>query len=332
MIEDAAVTELVSSQTPQATAKQSHVTILAADDDPDNLALIRILLEREGYCVLAVENGREAVDHISVRRPDLVILDVMMPVMDGLEACRCIKGNAGTRDIPVIFLSARDETEVQVSGLSLGANDFIRKPFKGEELLARVKVAIRLSRERETLRASAEEARVHAELAEEQALTDALTGLLNRYGLQRSLGHELAEARRYHRPLACLMMDIDHFKTVNDEHGHTIGDMALQQVARILTEGVRGSDMVFRYGGEEFLALLPETNLEGAAGLAEKIRENACHRFYGESEDTFSLTLSIGVASLCDGESGNDLVARADLALYQAKERGRNRVASARCR
>jgi diguanylate cyclase (GGDEF)-like protein len=315
----------------EAKVKQVATTILVADDDPDNLALIQILLERQGHSVLAVENGREAIEQMNLRRPDLAILDVMMPVMDGLEACRLIKRDEATRDIPVIFLSAHGETELQVSGLALGANDFIRKPFNSEELLARVNVAIRLSRERDRLRASAEEARMNADMAHEQALTDALTGLLNRYGLQRSLAREQSEARRYNRPLACLMIDIDHFKSVNDTHGHAIGDIVLRQVATILTQGVRGSDIVFRYGGEEFLALLPETDLEGAAALAEKIREDASGRSYGEGEHMLLLTLSIGAASLCNGESGNDMVARADLALYQAKGRGRDRVSSAIC-
>lgn len=309
-----------------AMARQQQTTILVADDEPDNLALIQILLEREGYSVLAVENGQEAVEHMSTRRPDLVILDVTMPVMDGLEACRRIKLDEDTRDIPVIFLSAHDEPENQVNGLSLGANDFIGKPFDRDELLARVDVAIRLKRERDRLRARVEEARIHAELAQEQALTDALTGLLNRYGLQRSLGREQSEARRYSRPLACLMIDMDDFKSVNDNHGHSVGDIALQQVARILTDGLRGSDMVFRYGGEEFLALLPETDLKGAVALGEKIRDDASNRLFGYGDHMFRLTLSVGAASLCDGESGNDLVARADLALYQAKKLGRNRV------
>jgi two-component system cell cycle response regulator len=311
---------------------QGHpATILVADDEPINRSLIQRRLERAGYKVLTAENGREAVDKTLAAMPDLVILDVMMPVMDGMEACRHIKGDATTRDIPVIFLSARDETEVKVNGLLLGANDYISKPFKAEELLARVDVAMRLKQERDSLRESAAEAHAHAELAQERAMTDALTGLLNRYGLQRSLSREHAEARRYQRPLACLMIDLDNFKKVNDTYGHSAGDTALQQVATILTEAVRRSDMVFRYGGEEFLALLPETDLEGAAALAEKIREAASSRLFGDGEHIFSLTLSVGASGLCDGESGNDMIARADLALYQAKESGRNRVESAVC-
>lgn len=308
----------------------SSSTILVADDEPINRSLIQRRLERSGYNVLTAKNGQEAVQMARSEHPDLIILDVMMPVMDGLEACQLIKADELTRDTPVIFLSARDETDVKVSGLSLGANDYISKPFKAEELLARVTVALRLKQERDSLRKRAEEAVKRAEVAQEHAMTDALTGLLNRYGMRHILPRELSEARRYNRPLSCLMIDLDHFKAVNDLHGHAAGDAALQQVATVLTENVRGSDVVFRYGGEEFLVLLPETDLEGAMSLAEKIRSAAESRAFGDGKRIFSLTLSAGVANLWDNESGNDMIARADIALYQAKEQGRNRVEAAR--
>jgi two-component system cell cycle response regulator len=307
------------------------LTILVADDEPVNRALIQRRLERQGYHVLTAQNGSEAVEKTKEALPDLVILDVMMPEMDGMDACRLIKENERTRDIPIIFLSARDETEMKVSGLSLGANDYISKPFKAEELLARVHVAIRLKRERDRLRTNAEEASARAEVAQERAMTDALTGLLNRYGLQHVLAREHAEARRYNRPLSCLMIDLDNFKTINDTYGHAFGDLALQQVADILREVVRGSDTVFRYGGEEFLVLLPETDLEGASALGEKIRATASSRPFGDRGQVFNLTLSVGASSLCAGESGNDMIARADMALYHAKERGRNRVEAVAC-
>jgi diguanylate cyclase (GGDEF)-like protein len=310
--------------------ESSSAKILVADDEPINRALIQRRLERAGYQVLTAQNGREALERARSERPDLVILDVMMPVMDGLEACQLIKADEAVRDTPVIFLSARDETEVKVNGLSLGANDYISKPFKAEELLARVYVALRLKRERDQLRRRAEEAVQSAEVAQERAMTDALTGLLNRYGLQHVLVREVAETRRYNRPLSCLMIDLDYFKSVNDLHGHAAGDVSLQQVANVLTDNVRGSDIVFRYGGEEFLVLLPETELEGALSLAEKIRHAAYSRSFGDGERIFPLTLSAGVATLWDHESGNDMIARADMALYQAKEQGRNRVEAAR--
>lgn len=301
-------------------------TILIADDEHINRALLKRRLEREGYRVLTARNGSEAVRQTKEAQPDLVLMDVMMPEMDGLDACRLIKEDEATHGIPIIFLSARDETEMKVSGLSLGADDYISKPFEAEELVARVHVAIRLKRERDQLRHDAEEASLRAEQAQERAMTDQLTGLLNRYGLQHTLARENAEARRYNRPLSCVLIDIDNFKTINDTYGHAIGDLTLQQMAGVLREAVRGSDTVFRYGGEEFLMLLPETDLEGAMALAEKIRAAASQRPFGDGSHVFNLTLSAGVAGLYVEESGHDMIARADMALYRAKGQGRNRV------
>ena len=301
-------------------------TILVADDEPVNRELMKRWLEREGYHVLMARNGAEALALARASAPDLVIMDVMMPEMDGLQACLLIKEDELTRDIPVIFLSARDETEMKVNGLSLGADDYISKPFETEELLARVRVALRLKRERDHLRHNAEEARAEAEIAEERAVTDALTGLLNRHALQHILAREHAEARRYNRPLSCLLIDLDKFKAINDTFGHAAGDVALRQLAEVLSEAVRRSDTIFRYGGEEFLVLLPETDLDGAIALGEKIRESAASRRFGEGARTFQLTLSAGASSLHANESGDDMILRADTALYYAKEQGRNRV------
>jgi len=324
--------------------------ILVADDEPVNLSLIKRRLEWEEYEIATAEDGGQAVEVAKRLLPDLIILDVMMPVLDGLQACRLIKEDPSTRDIPVIFLSALDDMDTKVNGLSLGANDYISKPFRVEELLARVAVAIRLKRERDRLRQSAEELRRRAEAASEMSVTDALTGLLNRYGLQRALQRELSEARQLRRPLSCLLIDIDYFKHVNDTHGHAAGDTALMQVARLLLDNIRlpaevsearreserredstqpRADVVCRYGGEEFLMLAPETRLEGALALAEKIRRAAAERLFGDGERVFPLTLSVGVAELRDPESGNDMIARADDALYQAKQQGRNRVKAA---
>ncbi len=296
--------------------------ILVADDEPVNLALIKRRLEWEHYRVETAEDGGQAVEAARRVLPDLVILDVMMPVLDGLGACRLLKEDPATRDIPVIFLSALDDTDTKVRALGLGANDYVSKPFRVEELLARVSVAIRLKLERDRLR-------LRAEVASEMSMTDALTGLLNRYGLHRALQRELAEARRYARPLSCLLIDLDFFKAVNDTYGHAAGDTALYQAARVITESVRGSDVVCRYGGEEFLVLAPETAADGARSLAEKIRLAFASRLFGDGGRTFPLTLSVGVAQLGAAESGNDMIARADEALYHAKQTGRDRVEAA---
>lgn len=321
--------------------------ILVADDEPVNLALIKRRLEWEQYEIVTAQDGRQAVERARDTAPDLIILDVMMPIMDGLQACRALKDDEATRDIPVIFLSALDDLETKLSGLSLGANDYISKPFRVEELLARVRVAIRLKRERDELRASAEEEKRRAEAASEKSMTDGLTGLLNRYGMQRALQRELLESRRRGRALSCLMIDIDHFKIINDTYGHAAGDTALMQVGRILIENLRHpierreqsrgderrseavegrADVVCRFGGEEFLVLAPETPLDGAVLLGEKIRLAAAARLFGDGERVFALTLSVGVAELAERESGHDMIARADEALYLAKELGRNRV------
>jgi two-component system cell cycle response regulator len=321
--------ELIEEESAEPPFEGRAPVILVADDEPVNLSLIKRRLEWEHYQIHTATDGGEAVEVARRVLPDLIILDVMMPVLDGLQACRLLKGDPATRDIPVIFLSALDDTETKISGLSLGANDYISKPFRVEELLARVRVAIRLKCERDRLRDSAEEASRRAEAASEMSMSDALTGLLNRYGLQRALQRELSEARRYARPLSCLLLDIDFFKAVNDTFGHAAGDTALMQVAGVLTEAMRGSDVVCRYGGEEFLVLAPETSLEGALALAEKIRLAVRARLFGDGGRVFPITLSIGAAALRGDESGNDMIARADEALYHAKQAGRDRVEAA---
>ncbi len=312
------------------TDETASPTILVADDEPINLTLIKRRLEWESYNVITARNGSEAVEKAREFLPDLAILDVMMPVLDGLQVCRELKDATATRDITVIFLSALDDTATKVNGFALGANDYISKPFTVEELIARVSVAIRLKRERDELRRSAEESQQRAEAAREMSMSDALTGLLNRFGLQRALQRELAEARRYGRAFSCLMIDIDFFKEVNDTYGHSAGDAALVQAAHILTEAVRGSDVVCRYGGDEFLVLTPETPLEGAYALGEKIRHAAVAGLFGNGERAFPLTFSVGAAELAAHESGHDMLARADNALYYAKEGGRNRVEQSR--
>ncbi len=306
--------------------KEASQTILVADDEPSYLGLIKLCLERSGYLVVTAEDGFEAIVKARSVLPALVILDVMMPGMSGLEACRIIKEDKATHDIPIIFLSARSEIDLKVYALGQGSNDYISKPFTPKELLARVHVALRLKRERDDLHKIAEEANAYAKSERNKAVTDPLTGLLNRYGLQVILGNQLAQARRYGKPVSCLMIDVDKFKVVNDTYGHPSGDAALRQVAGILKEAVRGSDVVFRYGGEEFMVLLPDTMLEGAVGLAEKIRMLTASHPFGEGQRIFFLTLSVGAAVLREGESGSDMIMRADAALYRAKALGRNRV------
>lgn len=309
--------------------KSQAALILFADDEEVNRTLIARRLTRAGYKVVTATNGAEAIAAARKQAPDLVVLDLMMPIMDGQQACRLLKADPATRDVPIVILSARDETEIKVMCLGLGASDYISKPFRVEELIARVDVAVRMKRERDLLRASAAEAQARAKAAYEKTLLDALTSLLNRAGLQRALSREMAGARRYKRSLSCLMIDLDHFKAINDTMGHPMGDIAIKQTAGALLKTMRGSDIVCRYGGEEFLALLPETHLNGAATLAEKVRAAIAAYVFGADDHSFAMTLSIGVAELREGESGGDMIARADAALYRAKQNGRNKVEAA---
>ena len=300
--------------------EEEPIRILVADDDPDILFLVSRLLERAGYDVVRARDGREALQLAREALPDLLILDVSMPGADGYTVCRAIQAD-GPNAPPVIFLTAHAHTSARVDGLDAGAVDYIVKPFEPAELTARVRAALRTKTVRDVLAT--------------EASTDPLTGLLNRNHLGARLAELVAAARRYGRPLACLMFDIDHFKAVNDTYGHLAGDGVLREVAARLKAGKRESDVLVRFGGEEFLALLPETDLAGARTLAEKLRiriAGAPVMILPEVGRAFevSIRVSVGVASWSERMAdGAVLVAATDEALYQAKAAGRDRVVAA---
>jgi two-component system cell cycle response regulator len=291
--------------------------ILVADDDPDILAMVETLLVRDGYGVVRATNGIEALDLARATDPDLLVLDLSMPGLDGYAVCREVRATS-VEAPPVIFLTARTETHDRVSGLDAGAVDYIVKPFAAAELRARVRAALRTKLDGDRLRRA--------------AATDPLTGLLNRGQLGPRVGELVAAARRTGRPLACLMIDLDFFKAVNDSYGHPTGDVVLMEVARRLDRAKRTSDVLVRYGGEEFLVLLPETDSEGALGLAERLRAAIAEApivAATESGERYEISIraSVGVSWLDDGMyDATLLVAAADDALYRAKSRGRDRV------
>lgn len=295
----------------------SPLRILVADDDPDILTMVSTLLSREGYGVIPATNGTEALSLARSTRPDLLVLDIAMPGLDGYSVCREVRAS-GPDAPPVIFLTARVETQDRVVGLDAGAVDYVVKPFSAAELRARVRAALRTKLDTDRLRVA--------------AATDPLTGLLNRGQLGPRVAELVAASRRTGRPLACLMVDLDFFKTVNDTYGHQAGDAVLVEVARRLGDAKRASDVLLRYGGEEFLALLPETDLDGALTVAEKFRAAVASEpvvFQSESHGpiAISIRVSVGVSWLDDGMyDAALLVAAADDALYRAKEHGRNRV------
>ena len=304
--------------------------ILVVDDHPDNIMVLRARLEARGYIVDEAEDGEKALERVYASpKPDLILLDVMMPKIDGLEVVRRLKSDESLPFIPVIMQTALDTTESMVQGLDAGADDYIAKPINFRELDARVKSLLRI----QSLQASLaqRERELSAANAQLQVLssTDALTGAANRRSLEERL-HEMWEhSQRLNEPLALVMCDIDHFKRVNDEYGHQVGDVVLQQFARVIQAEAREIDRLGRYGGEEFVLLLPGTVLDAAVTFAERIRE--CvekHEFaYGEGQ-SLHRTMSCGVAAwphprVTDQEA---LIRAADEALYVAKETGRNRV------
>jgi diguanylate cyclase (GGDEF)-like protein len=291
--------------------------ILVADDDDDIRSLVELRLRKAGYEVVAAADGGEALRLTKEHDPDLLVLDVSMPVLDGYAVCREVQA-LGPNAPPVIFLTARTHAAGVLEGFEVGASDYVTKPFRPAELLVRVQATLRTKALRDAYAYD--------------ATTDALTGLLNRRGLATRAAEALSIARRHERPLACLIVDLDHFKAVNDTFGHAAGDRALRATGHLIRDNVRASDVVARYGGEEFLLLLPEADEEGAHAVADKLRrviaespveiENA-----DGSSTTVLLEVSVGVASwdptMTEAE---DLYAAADRALYEAKGRGRNRV------
>ena len=293
-------------------------TALLVDDEEVNTYALKIILEARGYRCIVASNGPDALRFAIEALPDVIILDIHMPVMDGYEVCRRLKDDARTKPIPVLFLTARhrDQEEV-IKGLDIGANDYVTKPFNPEELLARVAVMVRV--------------RTAEEMVRHASYTDDLTQLYNRRFLQQRLEEEMHRASRYALRLSCIMLDIDHFKSINDKHGHAAGDHVLREVAAIMKRHVRKSDLAIRYGGEEFMLILFENDLNGSLRVAERVRADVESHAFDWNGTPLRLTISSGVAVFpAPGISMPDeLVARADAALYSAKASGRNVVRAA---
>ena len=291
------------------------------DDHEDNVELLRARLEARGYQVEAARDGLEALERVDARPPDLILLDVMMPKLDGIEVVRRIKGNPKLPFIPIIMQTALETTEDKVEGLDAGADDYITKPIDFAELEARVKSLLRIKALQEEL-AKANESLLR------MSQIDGLTGVDNRRHIEERLTEMFDHSARLNEPLAVVMCDVDHFKSVNDTHGHQAGDAVLRQVADVLRDTAREIDRVGRYGGEEFLVILPGANMQDAVTFAERVRQAIEAREFAYDGGTVRRTLSAGVASWphSDVRHQEALVKAADDALYVAKESGRNRV------
>jgi diguanylate cyclase (GGDEF)-like protein len=268
--------------------------------------------------VLGAESGLEGLRLVRKADPDLVILDVVMPAIDGYKIAAAIKRQR--RFVPVILLTSLQDVEAKRCGQAAGADDFLCKPVSAVELEIRVAAMLRIGR------LTAELAAANGRLLA-LANTDGLTGLPNRRRFDEIYKAECHRGDRYARPLSALLVDVDHFKRVNDTYGHPVGDEVLRRVADALKSILRSSDHVARYGGEEFAILAPETGREGASLLAERIRREVELLEIPVGEKLVRITCSVGVAVREGGLSSCQLIRRADMALYQAKHSGRNRVA-----
>jgi len=316
--------------------ERASSTILIVDDTHTNLKVAVEHLSAGDYVVLTARNGEAGIERARLARPDLILLDVQMPGIDGFETCRRLKADQRTKDIPVIFMTVLTNVEDKVRGFAAGGVDYLPKPFQGEELLARVnthltiyKLQRELQREiRERKLAEAALRKANLEL-QRMAVLDGLTQIANRRRFDQYLQLQWAQARQ--APLGLLLCDVDFFKQYNDSYGHPAGDRCLQLVAHAINRAIGHiNDLAARYGGEEFAVVLPDTDVRGAMRVAEAIQAEigrlALPHAYSKASAT--VTLSIGVASAIPTaeQEPATLIGAADTALYAAKQQGRNRI------
>ncbi len=297
--------------------------IVVVDDDRMTRSSLRGLLEKHGHEVVEVETGQAIIELVQQKdRIDLVLLDVLMPGLSGIDCCRLIKSLTKDRYLPVVLVTARDNNSAnRIEGLRTGADDYVSKPFDEHELLARVSNLLRIKG-------------VHDEIhrAKEKLATlsvrDELTGLYNYRYLSERLAEEFERARRYQDPLACAMIDVDHFRAFNDAHGNPAGDAALIEIAERLRQSVREIDVVARYGGEEFVLILPSTHFSGALAVADRVWRAVRGAPVLIDGQALPISISIGISMFPsrDVNERDALLHAAEQALGQAKEDGRDRI------
>lgn len=316
--------------------------VLVVDDSRIVREMVTDVLRAQGYAVRQAHDGRQALDRVAEKTPDLILLDVMMPELDGYEVCRRLRQM--TDYVPVLMLTTKGALDDVVRGLEAGADDYVDKTCEHEELLARVRSLLRIRTLQKRLYSQNQELEAKNQQLEaltEQldalnrelqllSVTDGLTRAYNHRHFQERLKSEFARAKRYGEALSCVLIDLDHFKAVNDAWGHPVGDRVLVRLVEIFKEGMRGEDLVARYGGEEFALLLPRTPADHAVHLMERLRERVERERLNISRDLeVRCTISAGVAEYGSGSpirEAEELLQAADAALYRAKGNGRNRV------
>ena len=306
--------------------------ILIVDDYPANIKVLGELL-RGKYELLVATNGLKAIAIAKEKMPDLILMDVMMPEMDGFSAASVIRKDELTDDIPIIFITAKGETEDVVKGFDAGGQDYITKPFNPQELLARVNTHLELKQSKQTIKDySGKLENANRKLKESNAKLefmashDQLTGLPNRRYMRNRIKDEQVRSERSGKPFALVMGDIDDFKHVNDTYGHEAGDGVLKHISQIFMSSLRKQDSVSRWGGEEFLLLLPETDINGAVTASEKIRSRLEVESYEYNGGLIHLTITLGVFCYEDSQGIDGTIKRADEALYKGKKGTKNCV------
>lgn len=301
------------------------MNVLIAEDDASTRLMLQSLLTKWGYAVTSACDGEEAWQILcESRHPSLVILDWMMPGLEGPEIVRRLRVKEDSIPHYIIIMTSANSENAVAQALDAGADDFIGKPFNLNELRARIAVGRRVNSLHQALADKLHKLEAATETISRLARTDELTGLHNRRSFKEILGLALSAVRRHGHPLSLISIDLDHFKSVNDTFGHSVGDKVLKEFADLVLEKIRGEDVAVRWGGEEFSILLSHTPCEAAAALAERIRKSFEQN--ANSATPLAITASFGVAQLRDEENEDDLIRRADDALYRAKHQGRNQV------
>lgn len=292
--------------------------ILIVEDDKTNVQVLGNILSRENFDIAVAFDGPSALKMMEQHIPDLILLDVLMPEMDGYTLCRKIRASDRYRNVPVIFLTAKAEESDIVTGFENGGVDYLTKPFHAGELLARVRTHLELKRAREELY--------------ELTIIDELTGLYNRRHIVNQLDHEVHRASRYNLHFCLALLDLDDFKRVNDTLGHPVGDMALKRFAVLAQKCIRKTDILGRVGGEEFCLILPETVADEGLIVMERIRKTVEDQSSDSRLGVPFFTVSIGMTAKKGESAGKaqpeEYLKQADTAMYKAKKAGKNRVVS----
>lgn len=288
--------------------------ILVVDDNSNNVRLLKDILEDEYYTVYTTDSGYSVLEMARNLKPDAILLDIMMPGMDGFEVCQLLKSDDDVMDIPIIMVTAKTEGYDLKNAFEMGAVDYIKKPFDELEVIARINSVLRTKQNQDKLK--------------DKANNDGLTGIYNHVLLIQLFEKEIKKQERNGNDVSFIMLDIDHFKKINDTYGHTVGDVVLKELASILSDSIRDTDFVGRYGGEEFSIVLTNANEENTYEMCEGIKDKIQNHIFYAGDISIKVTVSTGyyVKTSKDPISSFDMIKKADEALYRAKKNGRNRV------